>query len=251
MHGTLLISAILDDSLIIAADSRGSVSENGRVIAFIDSMPKIFPFSNGVVSISGGTLMGEQYSSQVLARFNRDSAKGKSMNDDLHAFKRYIDRAFPLTRNDTSNQFFLGAGYDKGHPLLISFERRTGFAQHQNALRQGLMVNDGRVFQYIVVPRGPRPDAVQVGKLFEKAIKEFAVAGGRTDYVGGPISVAVIRKPGLVDWTQNNFSNHQYASFRKFVQDLASGKIQLTESRPGGRSRAIFLLKGNRNYLKE
>ena len=185
IHGTVLISAIVDDTIIVVADSRGSVSDKGKVIAYIDSIPKIFPFSNGVISISGGTMLGTTYNSQVVADFNHQLSRQGSFTAHMRAFEKYLETHYPLNRMDTANEFFMGAGYEEGHPILISFNRRSGFFASQNFLKAGLMVSDGRVLDFMHFPAAGRPSALQVAAIFEQSIQDFSKTDKKTATVGG------------------------------------------------------------------
>ena len=49
LHGTIIIAAIGSDGIVMAADSRTAIpGKLGNVIAFIDSVPKLFPLNKYV-----------------------------------------------------------------------------------------------------------------------------------------------------------------------------------------------------------
>ncbi len=71
IKGTLIIATITKEGIVLAADSRGVMFDEGVKFAYIDSIPKIFNLNQFTIAIAGYTAFGDKFLHQIIYDFSK------------------------------------------------------------------------------------------------------------------------------------------------------------------------------------
>jgi hypothetical protein len=213
-HGTIIVAAITDDGIILAADSRGCFSG----IAYFDSTIKICKVKQFMVGFAGAASIGNKYVYQIVDSFNATNYSDTSLRNTLVTFSHYLDTHFPIRKFPERNSIeLLGVGYVNGQPKIVAMDSaREGM---QDA---GMMVSDVTALKYFNNSRGS-----SIYKAIENAIYNYANSEHKTNTVGGPISIVKVISNNNVIWIQNNFSARRFAGLQDFYEHVKNDKVPL------------------------
>jgi 20S proteasome alpha/beta subunit len=248
IHGTIIIGAIVNDSIVMVADSRviiGVVGEDANCrnsYAYIDSLPKIFKLKDFLISFAGiGDFGGKQIFS-VVNDFNKAYPNKMDFQTTVFKFQDYIDKIYPLAKYPNVKPQFLVAGFNNGKPQMIIFNRTTKKASKELfSSRNGMLSSDSLISGYFSKSK-PHPfDCENVSTLMEDAIYKFA-KDKNNQCIGGPLEIVKSINPNIIHWLKNDFSKKVY-SYSKLLALIKSGKIALNPIIKNGRDKAIKLLE--------
>lgn len=206
--GTLIIAAVCEDGVIIAADSRSThvcKDKNGEYIAqgYKDSCQKIFivkgiPIANtGLNNFDGWTL------STLVEKFNTgQEILDSSIKDIINAFVTILKYNFPAKSYPllAQNRFYTG-GYLDGIPVVIS-----GDYDSIKPIVGGLYYSD-KGAGTIVKKYIPNKEKLLPCSLLKDILEKIIIEFGKTNkLVGGPVSIIKVNKDNSYTWIQNDFS---------------------------------------------
>lgn len=246
IHGTLIIGGMCVDGILLVADSRGSVYPHGNQssspISYIDSLQKIFPYKNYLVSVSGSMSI-----SGLLIKKIIDSFHFIDKSYDFFSFgKEFRNYVKSIREKDSiytkKLPTIILAGYQLGLPKFI------GFDNSKYIISEGIIASEGKAMEYM--RRIPSGDYTCIGLVpyFENVITEFANKTNQTESIGGPVSAYKISKDGLVSCIKNDFSKNGFLTTRDMINAMLSGALKVFELVPDGLSKTVNQLKKDKYY---
>ena len=239
VKGTLIVAGIGNDGLIITADSRGSTgNREGKLIAYMDSIPKIFKIKNIYVAITGSWAIGNTFISTIISDFNKTKIEKTDFSNTIKEFVQYIDSLYPVALYPQSSvESFLFGGSDSTGYYLQGYMRDLGYTK---LIRRTTIISDNNAVPYL----GKYKDSYNftcdtLAVAFKNVIYSYA-KGANLDYeIGGPISVVCIGLNNELKYFKNSFSDKTYKSFEALIKDFKLGKRKFIPITPGGDKEAI------------
>ena len=254
IHGTIIMVAIVKDSIVMVADSRGAIRvldplNCAGAAGYIDSFPKIFEIKGYLIATAGEFMIGNKFVQQIVKDFNKKYPQKINLQETIMKFQSYLDSVYPTSIYTTSKkQQFIAAGFMRNKPQTITFNRNDLPAKISSFNSEGVNANEHKILAYIPKYKAERFDCRTVANVFEKCILDFAKDNNKEACIGGAISVAKMTSPSKITWVKNNFNNREYLNFNQFINDLKLEKITLTPLIKNGREIGIKYLETNPNY---
>lgn len=197
---TLALAIIATDSIVVAADSRGTIGDPRGLTAVNDTQQKLFKFGNCGLAIAGAA----EVSLAVLDELNKRNLANpvdidtalKSFEEAALLYDTWYQGIPPEKRPAT---LFIVAGYRSGQeqekpkPLVFIFNSSTRFAP-QLANQYPMMAG---VPQYAIY-LSHRYYSTQISGKNALALAEYLISetASQDPKVGGPINIATVTPEG-------------------------------------------------------
>ena len=240
VSGTLLIAGVGKDGLVMVADSRGSTgNKQGQLIAYIDSIPKIFKLKNIYLAITGQWSIGNTFLSTIVSGFNKIRTSKNDFVSVVTSFVNYTDSLYPVSKfPNSSTTSFVFAGSDSVNYLIQGYMRDLGYTR---IVRKKTLISDNKAVPYLgaYYQYSSLYTCDTLAKEFTKTIYSYAKASNLEHEIGGPISIVCIGLNNKLKYFKNSFSKNIYKSFSSLIQDLKSGKRKFIPIIPDGDKEAI------------
>jgi len=129
LHGSLIIALICEDCIIIAADSRGSITEKlpsgvEEGYAYIDSIQKIFILKNYPLAITGTTMLKDKYFVDLISKYNKKKDKGNSFQSVFNDFEIFLLKKYKISKQTIFNDnSYITGFYENLKPKVIGFNK--------------------------------------------------------------------------------------------------------------------------------
>ena len=248
VRGTLIIAGVAKDGVIMVADSRGStVNKEGKLIAYIDSIPKIFRLKEIYVGITGQWSIGNTFISTIISDFNKSKNKSKDFTSIVNDFVKYTDSLYPVAKFAGSDKTsFIFVGSDSTNYLIQGYMRDLGFTR---IIRKKTLISDNKAVLYLgnFYEYCSLHSTDTLAKVFTKAIYTYAKDANLQYEIGGPLSIVCIGLNNKVKYFKNSFSQNVYISYQELIHDLRIGKRKFIPIVPGGDKEAIKNIAENHN----
>ncbi|MBK5270039.1 MAG: hypothetical protein JJE22_03400 [Bacteroidia bacterium] len=241
--GTVIVAAVAKNGIIIAADSRAIIGANNHFVAYIDSVSKILRLKDFPIAHAGHSTLNGKIIDQILVEYNKTHPQPKDVELTFKDFLKYMYEKYKI---DSSEMFIGGGYYSNGKSFLIGF---TG--THGDIYYDGFIISDSSsILSKYLIPYQKSADYTceQLRPIIENTINNYAIKAGKTDEIGGPISVVKITDKNKIIYLQNDFSKPRYKDFTELVHLIQSHVIKLTPIVVDGEKKAINLLKLNPAY---
>lgn len=240
IKGTILIGGIASDGVVIAADSRAGITDkSGQVVAYIDSVPKIYIIGAYPVAIAGSYDIGNKIVQRVTQEYSKNNM---AVNQDMkNIFKRL--QYYLLSSHIDTMQIFFGGGYFGNKATVIDIS-----SNHFRTETGGYIFNDTDVTRILKIYNDKIHTSEELRKIFEKVIYTVARENKKEDVVGGPISIVKILKNNKIVWLQNDFSNMRPKNYTALVDLIKAGKRKLTLMPNHTREEVIGYMESNPKY---
>jgi hypothetical protein len=252
VHGTVIISCIINDSIILVADSRsgiGAKNTNCEAFAYIDSLPKIFKIKKFLIAISGAAAIGGRFIHSIVRDFNSSYLIETDFQSTILAFQDYLDKMYPIEKYpESGNLVLLAVGFMIGQPQSIIFNRSDLRAKKSAFQIEGIYTNQENVKKYFPLHNFGPDYLSNVGRVLEASIFDFANKENMIACVGGPVTVVNYVGPNKINWIKNNFDNKKYSNYNQFIHLILKKQIVLTPVIANGIEKAIKYLKTNPYY---
>lgn len=204
--GTLILSALTSDGIVIAADSRQVLIQDMKPISYSDSCQKIYTLKGGhPFAFTGNSKFNdEMYLYELVANFGKTQlSDGVNRYETLKTFVSLPVFARPTPENK-KNALYSGF-YRESQPYLFQFANGKIDTIH------GFYISDAGAaetfFQFLpkkdIEYRLARSTSRSIAETFDTIIKSFSRV--RKD-VGGPVSIIIIKPDNTFTFFKNDFS---------------------------------------------
>lgn len=228
-RGTLIVSAICEDGILIASDSRGSFTLNDdtngieTVYAYVSEQKKIFNIGGFQMGITGLTMLGKKFFHQLTNDFNKSHKSNPTIKSTFHEFINYLreKKLIPEKEIFGENQYIL-AGYQNSSPVIFYH----GYSGETELNKIGSIAYSDKNFKpYINLPRGTINTCLTVAPYLESWMSDFAKKKDKND-VGGPFNVIQIKPDNSVVEIKG-FESKKYRNYKAMAKDIIDNKVQV------------------------
>jgi hypothetical protein len=239
--GTLLVALIRDDEIILAADSRGSFEgfdtfqKKNIVVAYIDSLQKIFSLSGYKIAITGDSHLYNYPWSYVVKRFNDRYRKKSSVEKTLIKFIGFAKRRFKANDSIINSNGFVIAGYEDNIPVaFIKHKFYNGIRQ----VKKYELTCTGRCFtEHYISPKRKVLDSVV------NAIESAYIKCTFDDVsIGGPTNIIVLQPHGKIV-EKRSFQFLPSRTISEYSQDILDGKVHVHYLYPSSKDLLFKMLR--------
>lgn len=226
-RGTLIVSLICKDGILIASDSRASFTigkgENEKVYAYVENEQKIFTLTNFKLGMSGVSMLGKKYLSEITKDFNKKYGRDNTIEYSFGQFIKYLNTE--LNVNDSTifeeNQFIV-AGYENSNPVTLGFSSKGKVTEERLG---GLIHSDAKFEGYLSKPTNLELTCKNIAPLLEAAIYKFAE--DRKDYkIGGPINIIQIL-PDNTFVEIKPLKTITFKNYKEFAEAIINDKLKV------------------------
>lgn len=246
VKGTLLIAGVGKDGVILVADSRGSMrNKEGKVIAYMDNIPKIFKLQNIYTAITGDWAIGNTFLSTIISNFNKTKIQKNDFSSIISHFIKYLDSLYPVSKYPYSNKAsFVFIGSDSSNYLIQGYMRDLGYTR---VVRKKVVISDNNAVPYLGIyyERSSLYKCDSLEVVFKKTIDSYAKGSNLINEIGGENSVVCLGLNNKLKYFKNSFSKNIYKSFADLIKDLKSGRRKFIPTVKGGDKQAIQLIIEN------
>jgi hypothetical protein len=238
--GTVVISIVYNDNIILAADSRASFfltdDINSKPYAYCDSFCKIFKLKDYYVGIAGTSEIGTLSISSIVSHYNQTAKKNKGVEKTMLAFWHYLTTTYDTTRYpEVKDTKMLGVGFDSITPVIFAIDFKF-----KKTANHGALSSEIHALKYISQDANLN---LELYPKIEKMIQDYAQGENKTLEIGGPTSILLLKPNNVPQWIQNNFSNRNFATAKDFYNLVKDGKVKVNYLVPNGKE---YMLKNLR-----
>jgi hypothetical protein len=239
-QGTLVIIAIFNNEIVVAADSRGSFYEsedkNIGPMAYIDSCNKILKLNQFILAIAGPSSIGKRTYIGIIDEFNKTSPQETDLKIAMENLRSYLDKNFPVNLfPERKRAKFFGVGYVNNKPLVI-YTDSTGIIKNTD---RGVIMNNGEAYKY-QKRTAPGDNKLTHYDQMENTIYDYAKGENKVSSIGGPVSIVSIIPGNDILWVKNDFSRTDSCKTSTDIyNDIKSGKRKVYYLVPNGKERLL------------
>jgi len=223
--GSFLIVTTCKDGILIAADSRSTISDSlGKKLAYYDGVQKIFPIGNFALAYTGQEIIQNIYFGAIVDSYVSTIKDEISLDKLLPSFLSYTDSHLPITASlQVRRQMLITAGFIDGkHVSSYYNEAQTIGPKTEFGL--GFISSDITILdekkKYL---KSMKPEDVAV--LIRRAIEKYAETNNFCD-IGGQIYVLYISRNNF-RWIGPEPITRKWDYFHEFAQAYWNNKIYL------------------------
>jgi len=238
-HGTLLGAIILNDGIVICADSRAcwtvktDSSEAPVAYAYLDSVQKIFSIGYYRIATAGNAAINNILWEEFIRKYNK---KNKPDSSILITFTKFIDYLQDLKISDSliSQNIFVLAGYENGVPVILSRERGKA---------KPIIIKRGRIFSESIAEDFYRkiiPKPTTTEGITESIIDVFSKVSYEIRSIGGPTNIIKINPDNLITELNEVKFRKKYKKESDFLRAVLKHKEHVTYAYPWSQE---FLMK--------
>lgn len=131
--GSLIISVICKDGILMAADTRSSfaVDSLGYLIPYasVDGFKKITRLGNFHVGLTGYNSFKNQYLTTIIEEYNKLSTPENSMKNTYKNFRSYLKDTIGVSDSFLIKNQFIISGFENGIPSILSYD--SGYKKNE------------------------------------------------------------------------------------------------------------------------
>jgi hypothetical protein len=221
---SFIIATFCGDGIVVGSDSRGNFKlPDGRQIAYMDQIQKIFPIGNSILSYTGSETVHNVYFAAIVKKFiaaNNPLIRKVHVETIIPDFLRFCASALPqhLLKIIVANKL-IAAGFQSGVPKICYMDA-PGIISCEHHL-----VQTDRSLMNKYTNRLARMSFSETAKLVEKSIKKYTTEGAHKD-IGGPIVIRTI-SPTVSQWHSASPYEHGWTYLHHFTEEYKAGRILL------------------------
>ena len=239
-HGTLVVTVICEDGILIAADSRAcfTVTKGDIEIpyAYIENNQKIFNLKNFKIGISGISMFKKKFMYQIFNKFNRTHKATTTIASAYNDFHEFLTKKIEIPDSVIfkENQFII-AGYEDSISITMGINSSDTVIVKRLG---GLIHSDKDFVGYLSKPTNLKLTCKNIAPLLESAIYNFAK--DKNDFkIGGPINIIQI-KPDNTSLELYPINAVKFKSYKEQAKAIMKNKLDV-----------IYLYPDSKDVLKK
>jgi hypothetical protein len=226
-HGTLIVTVICHDGILIASDSRASFTtgkgKSEQVYAYTDNNQKIFTIGSFKIGMSGITMFNKKFIYDIIERFNKTNKEDSSIENTFKTFKNYLNTKMKVSDSTifSENQFII-AGYENQKPITIG----VGYEKYIKETRMGGLIHSDKDFEgYLEKPKNIDLTCNNIAPILESAIIKFA-KDKNDNKIGGAINIIQI-KPNNTFIEKKAIKTIKFKTYKTLANAILSKKLHV------------------------
>ena len=226
-HGTLIVSLICKDGILIASDSRASFTidkvEEEIVYAYIENQQKIFSLKNFKMGMSGVSMIGKKFLFEITEDFNKKLKKDSIIEYSFRQFLNYLNTELDVQYSTIfkENQFIL-AGYENSQPLTLGLSSKRRVETNKLG---GMIHSDSKFKGYLSEYTHIDLTCKNFAPLLESAMYKFA-KDRNDNKIGGPIHIIQI-SPNNSFIEIKSLDNVTFKNYKEFAEAIINNKLKV------------------------
>lgn len=214
VHGTLIMVATGKDGIMLAVDSRLTLTDKGKTVGIVDSIDKIYTLKGFSVCYEGtGILDSTRFLSASFSEYNKLYKQKQSFSEAVNGYINFMKSRYEHQLKTTlKDNVFIFAGYENNRPYINIWspaEPGTTFNDKDSVFE---CTND-KVKSYFG-PYDPKSSCVQLSRQAVNAMQRY-IDEDKSFAAGKPIKSIMI-KPNNTTAILNNFRGKQFYTTAAF-----------------------------------
>jgi len=240
-QGTIIIGAIANDGIIIAADSRAGIAGNNKeILAYIDSLPKLTLLINRYpIAFAGKGNLLDKFYINIVKDFNKTEPKNKDVQSCFIDFREYLLNISPRIENT-----FIGGAYYDSAPWLFSFSDSI-----KTASQDMFYFNEPELTPYLKKYTDSNISCKKLAIILDSVIHKYAMDAHKEAMIGGPVSIIKISEGNKIEWMQNNLVHKQPKDYATLLSMIKTKKIKTIPVVKDGVRKAIEAMESKSKSL--
>jgi hypothetical protein len=224
LSGSYYIGAICKDGIIVGADSRGTFLDgNNNVMAYFDTVQKVFALKRCIVSVAGLIAVGDRFVSDYLTEFEKTLPDSITPSEILSKLEFFFRTKYPDNISEFGQLHIVSYGFSKSDPVICAMDLR------QCVLGSGVATGDSlTLFSSKYDAEFCRKHTcIEIAPLIEREIKKYAINQRIPFKVGGPIMIVQVRLNGKISWMRNKPKRPNWRTINDFISEYQKGRIEI------------------------
>ena len=223
--GSYDLAAICKDGIVIAADSRGTFLQKDAVMAYFDTVQKVFPIKNCIVSVMGLIALNNRFISNYLKEFELTLPNNLTPDTLLMRLYLFFKQKYPAVMNDFARLHIICAGYKSAHANLCALDHGV----RMTCVTDTATMSGDSLSQFKKYTREfcASKSCKYVGQLMEKAIRNYIKKYRKGNEIGGPIMIIKISRAGNIEWIENKPTKSNWETANDFMKDFLNHKVTI------------------------
>ncbi|QEC69648.1 hypothetical protein FRZ67_20940 [Panacibacter ginsenosidivorans] len=224
-HGTLIFVATGIDGIMLAVDSRLSLSRNNEIIGIADGIDKLYNLKGFAVCFEGnGILDSTRFLSATFKEYNSLHRKKETFSKAITGYIEYMKKYYQKQlRNDLGKNIFIFAGFEKRKPYVTIWSPDNTFTTF-NEKDSVFECTDAKAKEYFGV-YNPKETCSQLAVKAMKAMTKY-VEEDKAFKAGKPFRIVMI-KPNNRIISLNKFRGKQFYNTATFERAVNNGEVKI------------------------
>ncbi|MBG9374753.1 hypothetical protein I5907_00775 [Panacibacter sp. DH6] len=224
VHGTLILVATGKDGIMLAVDSRLTLTDKDKTIGLVDSIDKIYTLKGFSVCYEGtGILDSNRFLSASFSEYNKLHRKKQSFSEAVKGYVDFMKTRYEKQLNTSlKNNAFVFAGYENNKPHITLWTPADGEIRFNDS--DTIMECTHEKIKTYFGPYDPQSSCAQMSVQAVKAMQRY-IDEDKSFAAGKPFKTIMIR-PNNTTITLNNFRGKQFYTTAAF--NTAINKKQIT-----------------------
>jgi hypothetical protein len=226
-HGTLVVTVICKDGILIASDSRASFTigkgKSQKVYAYLDNNQKIFTLGNFKIGVTGLSMLNKKFIPEIIEKFNKTCNLDSTLENTFNTFLSFlkIKMNVPDSSIFGENQYIL-AGYEDSKPITLGINSEGTTRE----MRMGGLIHSYNEFEgYLKKPSNLELTCNNIASILETTIYRFA-NDKNDNMIGGPIHIIQIR-PDNTFFEIKSFNTITFKTYKEYAEAILNNKLKV------------------------
>ena len=219
-HGTYQIAAICKDGIVIGTDTRTAITnKNLEIMAFYDTVQKIYPFEDYSISSSGNFLIQGKYLPFYYKEYRDSFPIMNELKYNMLNFFTFLYYKYPLVYKEAFNNKMIFAGYENNKPSICF----TRYGRYDCVRDSGYVAEDTlSEFKYYT-----NLTCEEAAKKIDTAICRYVSKYKKEREIGTYVSVLKIKKDNTSEWLLHP-PNLELRTFKDFINAYKANRIKIS-----------------------
>jgi len=224
-HGTLIFVAAGKDGIMMAVDSRLSLSKNNETTGIADGIDKLYNLKGFAVCFEGnGILDSTRFLSATFKEYNSLHKKKEAFSKAVAGYIDYMKTNYrKQLRNDLGGNVFIFAGFENKKPYVTIWSPNNTFTTF-NGEDSVFECTDAKAKEYFGA-YNPKETCKQLAAKAINAMTKYT-AEDKAFKAGKPFK-AIMIKPNNGIVSLNRFRGKQFYTTAAFEKAVTNGDIKV------------------------
>lgn len=224
-HGTVIFVATGKDGIMMAVDSRLTLSKNNEIIGIADGIDKLYNLKGFAVCFEGnGILDSTRFLSATFKEYNNLHRKKEKFSQAVAGYIDYMKKNYQKQlRSDLGNNIFIFSGFENRKPFIIIWSPNNTYSTF-NAKDSVFECTDAKAKTYFGA-YDPKETCSRLAVKANNAMTKY-VEEDKALKAGKPFRIVMI-KPNNKIVSLNSFRGKQFYSITAFDNAVNKGEIKL------------------------
>ncbi|CAN5575576.1 hypothetical protein BH10BAC2_BH10BAC2_10190 [soil metagenome] len=224
-QGTLIFVATGKDGIMMAVDSRLTLSKNNETIGIADGIDKLYDLKGFAVCFEGnGILDSTRFLSATFKEYNSMHRKKETFSKAITGYIQYMKNNYQKQlRNELGKNIFIFAGFEKKKPYVTIWSPDNTFTTF-NEKDSVFECTDAKAKEYFGI-YDPKETCSQLALKATNAMTKYTEED-KAFKAGKPFRIVMI-KPNNAIVSLNKFRGKQFYNTAAFEKAVKNGRLKI------------------------